>query len=123
MPKEEEKQPKIMTKPLPDILDELEDYIRRVEDAVNQAQQAARESREAATVARVAGEEAGVAARKAAEAAVARVEKAAMDEIQALKTGLQQALKVALDALALAQAMNLGIAEASKAYNQEIEKL
>jgi len=30
----EEKLPKIMTKPLPEILDELESYIRRVEEAV-----------------------------------------------------------------------------------------
>ena len=31
----EEIQPKIMTKPLPMILDELEDYIKRVEEAVS----------------------------------------------------------------------------------------
>ncbi|MBI2979628.1 MAG: hypothetical protein HYY41_02210 [Chloroflexi bacterium] len=45
---EESRQPKIMTKPLPEILDELENYIKRVEEAVRQAQAAARESREAA---------------------------------------------------------------------------
>ena len=32
-----ENRPKIMTKPLPEILDELEEYIRRVEEAVKQA--------------------------------------------------------------------------------------
>ena len=65
-------QPKIMTKPLPEILDELEDYIKRVEEAVRQAQAAAKESREAAAEARESGEKAAEAARKAAEAAVAK---------------------------------------------------
>jgi len=39
----EVRQPNIMTKPLPQILDELESYIRRVEEAVKQAQAAAKE--------------------------------------------------------------------------------
>jgi colicin import membrane protein len=69
----DEIQPKIMTKPLPMILDELEDYIKRVEEAVRLAQGAARDSREAADQARESGEKAAEAARKAAEAAVAKV--------------------------------------------------
>ena len=69
----EEKLPKIMTKPLPMILDELESYIGRVEEAVKQAQVAAKESREAAAQARVSGEKAAETAKKAAEAAVAKV--------------------------------------------------
>lgn len=131
------KEPKIMTEPLPDILNELEtwhnenkDLIEELRAALKASQEAAQASQEAAVVAgqkadeaKVAGQEAAAAARKAAEAAVARIERAAMDEIQALKTGLQEALKVANNALALAQAMNLGIADASKSYNQQIEKL
>ena len=34
----ERQQPKIMTKPLPEILDEMESYIKRVEGTVRQAQ-------------------------------------------------------------------------------------
>ena len=37
-------QPKIMTKPLPEILDELEDYVKRVEEAVRQAHAAAKDA-------------------------------------------------------------------------------
>jgi hypothetical protein len=65
--------PKIMTKPLPVILDELESYIRKVEEAVRLAQGAAKEARNAADMAKQAGEDAAGAARKAAEAAVAKV--------------------------------------------------
>jgi predicted translin family RNA/ssDNA-binding protein len=67
------RQPKIMTKPLPEILDELENYVRRVEDAVKLAQDAARDSREAANQAKIAGEKAADAAKKAAEAAIAKL--------------------------------------------------
>jgi t-SNARE complex subunit (syntaxin) len=59
--------PKIMTKPLPVILDELENYIHRVEEAVKLAQAAAKDSRAAADQARESGEKAAEAARKAAE--------------------------------------------------------
>jgi hypothetical protein len=40
---------KIMTTPLPAILDELEDYQRALKDAVDQANQAAEDAREAAS--------------------------------------------------------------------------
>ncbi len=65
--------PNIMTKPLPQILDELANYIERVEEAVRQAKVAAAESREAAAQAKLAGEKAAEAARKASETAVAQV--------------------------------------------------
>ena len=73
------RQPKIMTKPLPEILDELENYVRRVEDAVKLAQEAARDSREAANQARTAGEKAADAAKKAAETAIARLKQEVLD--------------------------------------------
>lgn len=73
----EEPQPKIMTKPLPMILDELENYIQRVEAAVKAAQSAAKDSRAHADQAKESGEKAAQAARKAAEAAVAKVKKEA----------------------------------------------
>jgi hypothetical protein len=77
-------QPKIMTKPLPEILDELENYIKRVEEAVRLAQGAAKEARSAADMAKQAGEEAAGAARKAAEAAVAKVRDEAAKAADAL---------------------------------------
>ena len=82
----EEIQPKIMTKPLPQILDELEDYIRRVEEAVKLAQSAAKESREAADEAKKSGEKAAEAARKAADSAVAQVREEAARAAGALDT-------------------------------------
>jgi F0F1-type ATP synthase membrane subunit b/b' len=88
--KMEDKQPKIMTKPLPEILDELEDYIKRVEEAVKQAQAAARESREAAAQAKLSGEKAAEAAKKAADAAVARVREEAARAIEALGTKFER---------------------------------
>ena len=66
-------EPKIMTQPLPQILDELEDYIKRVEEAVKEAQDAAVIARGAAKEAELSGAEAAEAARRAAEAAVAEV--------------------------------------------------
>jgi flagellar biosynthesis/type III secretory pathway protein FliH len=80
----EDKLPKIMTKPLPEILDELENYIQRVEEAVKLAQAAAKDSREAADMAKESGEKAAEAARKAAEAAVAKVREEAARAADAL---------------------------------------
>ena len=76
--------PKIMTKPLPEILDELESYIRRVEEAVGVAQQAARESKGAAAQARESGEKAADSARQAAETAVAAIRDEASRTTEAL---------------------------------------
>ncbi len=68
-----QEQPKIMTKPLPEILDELENYIKRVEEAVGQARAAAKDAWEAAGQAKLSGEKAAEAAKKAADTAVAKV--------------------------------------------------
>jgi hypothetical protein len=64
--------PKIMSKPLPQILDELEEYIHLVEEAVRQARAAAGESKEAAAQAKAAGERAAAEAATKAEAAIPR---------------------------------------------------
>jgi hypothetical protein len=85
-------QPKIMVKPLPEILDDLENYIKRVEEAVKQAQAAARESREAAAQAKLSGEKAAEAAKKAADAAVARVREEAARAVEALGVKMDKAL-------------------------------
>ncbi len=55
---------KIMTKPLPEILDEIEDSIRLADEA-------AKNAREAAVEARKAGEKAAIEARKTGEKAIA----------------------------------------------------
>ena len=70
---DQENRPKIMTKPLPEILDDLENYIKRLEEAERLTQMAVKEAREAAAQAKESGEKAADAARKAAEAAVSKV--------------------------------------------------
>jgi colicin import membrane protein len=107
---QEKEQPKIMTKPLPVILDELDDYIKRVEEAVRQANIAVKESREAAAQARLAGEKAGEAAKKAAETAVAKVREEAA-------TALAKAREEA--ALAVARAREEA-AKANDALNKKV---
>ena len=82
--KRESEMPKIMTKPLPQILDELEDYTKRVEEAVRLAHAPAKESRDAAAQAKESGEKAAEAARKAAETAVARVREEAAKAIDTI---------------------------------------
>ncbi len=83
--------PKIMTKPLPEILDELENYIKRVEDAVRLAQAAAKESKEAAAQAKESGEKAAEAAKKAAEAAVNKVKEEAAKAVDTLSMRISAA--------------------------------
>ena len=117
------KEPKIMSMPLPMILDELEKYIQLVEEHVRASKEAAALSAQKADEAKLSGQLAGDAARKAAEAAVAKVEKKTQDELSALRTELQSVASIASNALALAQAMNRGIALGVKGYNSEIEKL
>ncbi|MFC1938368.1 hypothetical protein ACFLWH_01765 [Chloroflexota bacterium] len=65
----------IMTKPLPQILDELEDSIRLADEAGKNAREAAEEARKA-------GEKAAGEAAKVAALAIAKVEKAANDAMQ-----------------------------------------
>jgi len=76
--------PKIMTKPLPQILDDLEDYTKRLDESLRLAHAAAKESREAAAQAKEAGEKAAETARKAAEAAVAKVREEAARAVDSL---------------------------------------
>lgn len=71
-----EAQPKkIMTQPLPQILDEIEDSIRKADEAAKNAREAAEEARRAGEKA------AGEAARVAAEA-ISRVEQIAKNALQ-----------------------------------------
>ncbi len=79
-----ENRPKIMTKPLPEILDDLDNYIKRLEEADAITQNAVREAREAAAQAKESGERAAEAARKAAEAAVSKVREEAAKAIDTI---------------------------------------
>ena len=81
---------KIMTKPLPQILDEIE-------DSIHLADEAAKSAREAAEAARKAGEKAASEAARVAADKIARVEQKA-DEAMRLAELLKQALMEASDA-------------------------
>ena len=79
---------KVLTKPLPKVLDELEGYIeaaeaaaRRANESVRLAQQAATESITAAKNAREAGEKAAEAAKQAAEEALSKAEEALVKSV------------------------------------------
>lgn len=82
---------KIMVKPLPAILDELDDSIRL-------ASEAAKDARKAAEEARRAGEKAASEAAKVAAEAIAGVEQIAKNAMQ-LAELLNSAVKDAIDAM------------------------
>lgn len=123
MASQDEKIPKIMSKPLPQILDELEEYIAQVADAVKASQVAADESKQSALDAKAAGEEAAMAARKAAEAAVSKVSSAMENAMDEIRDRIERVKKTADTALKLAQVTNAGIVASVEAYNREIENL
>jgi hypothetical protein len=86
----EERLQKIMTKPLPQILDELEDSIRLADEAAKNAREAAEEARNA-------GEKAASEAARVAAEAIGRVERVANKALQ-----LANLLKLALTDAVLA---------------------
>jgi methyl-accepting chemotaxis protein len=88
---EEIKTKKIMTKPLPQILDEIEDSIRQANEAADNARAAAEEARKAGEKA------AGEAARVAAES-IAKVQKKAA-EILKLAERIRATILEAADVL------------------------
>ena len=87
----EERSKKIMTKPLPEILDELEDSIRLAEEA-------AKDARKAADEARKAGEKAANEAARVAADAITKVEETAKETMQLAKL-LHLAMKDAIVAI------------------------
>lgn len=86
-----EKPKKIMTQPLPQILDDIESSIRLADEAADNARKAAEEARKA-------GEKAAKEAERVAADAIARVEKIARDAMQ-LAELLRAAIKDATAAL------------------------
>ena len=93
----EVKPKKIMTQPLPQILDEIE-------NSISLANEAARNAREAAEEARKAGEKAAKEAERVASEAISRVE------------------KIAKDALQLAELLNSAVKEASSIIEKKLAK-
>ncbi len=75
---------KIMTKPLPQILDEIEDSLKLADEASKNAREAAEEARKA-------GERAATEAARVAAEAIAKVEQLAKDAMQ-----MAELLKLAL---------------------------
>jgi len=88
---EEIKARNIMTKPLPQILDEIDDSVRLTNEA-------AKNAREAAEAARKAGEKAASEAARVAAEKIARVEQKANKALE-LAERLNMALKEAAEAL------------------------
>ncbi|MFH1647778.1 MAG: hypothetical protein ABID71_08870 [Chloroflexota bacterium] len=96
-PAREEKPKKIMTQPLPQILDEIENSIRMADEAADSARKAAEEARRA-------GEKAAKEAERVASEAIARVE------------------KIAKDALKLAELLNSAVTEAVAVLDKKLSK-
>ena len=88
---------KIMTKPLPEILDEIEDSIRLADEAAKNAREAAEEARKA-------GEKAASEAARVAAEAIARVE------------------EVAKNAMQLAELLNLAVMDAVVAVEKRLSR-
>ena len=85
-----EEAPKILTKPLPQILDEIEDSIKLADEAVKNAREAAEEARNA-------GEKAAKEAARVATDAIAKVEqtsKNAMQLAELIKSAVMEAAGV-----------------------------
>ena len=81
---------KIMTQPLPQILDEIEDSIRLANEAAKNARDAADEARKAGE--KAAGEAARVAAEKISK--VEQAAKSALQQIELLKSTMLDAASV-----------------------------
>ena len=99
---------KIMTKPLPEILDEIEDSIKLADEA-------AKIAREAAAEARKAGEKAAGEARKAGEQAAIEVRKSGEKAIEqatlAINERIDKVEQIANNALHLAELLKLSVTE------------
>jgi len=87
----EERSKKIMTKPLPEILDELEDSIKLADEAAKDARKAAEEARKA-------GEKAANEAARVTAEAITKVEETAKEALQLAKL-LHSAVKDAIVAI------------------------
>jgi len=99
--------PRIMTEPLPRILDEIEDSIKA-------ANEAARDARQAAEEARKAGEKAASEAARVAAEAIGKVEELAKNALQ-----LAELVKLALVEAATAAEKRLSAEEESESQSKK----
>lgn len=113
-------QPKIMVKPLPEILDELEDGIKRLDQAIKASEKATKEAKAAAAEARQAGLKAAGEAARVAEEATAKLEKRLDATIAGLGNRLDNAIRlVELVGTTLMEEADM----TAKTANRTVEKL
>ncbi len=116
---------KIMTMPLPQILEELDNAIKQVAEAVDSTNEAAQGAREAAANARIAGKNAAAEAQKAVEKEVGSLEEKVDAMIGGINgrlrklTALVEANQELTERINRAQVASLNAA--TEAYNKEIE--
>jgi hypothetical protein len=108
---------KILTKPLPDILDELEDWISKVEEATKKAEAATLEAKQAAGEAKLAGEKAAGEAARVAGEKMAAIESSLSKRIDDLAATIEQVLQFAKR---INEAQVAGLNANIKAYNEAI---
>jgi cell division septum initiation protein DivIVA len=127
MAKEEENQPKIMTKPLPDILEELEAWhnenkalieelrhlYSQLQEALEETTEATTEAHKAAAEAREAGVKAATEAKEAAARAREAALKAATDLAEALGSDIAEVRKIAAEARDTANLIGLALMTAA----------
>lgn len=119
----EEKQHKVMTQPLPSILDELEAGLAELRELIARTEKAAAIAEEAAEEARRAGVGAGEQARKAAEVAVGKIG-IKVDETTAYLTKLIDAVReVALESLKLGQDLKAALVKMVNTGADELNKI
>lgn len=106
---------KIMSKPLPEILDELDEAIAELRQATKEAKEATAVAKEAAQTAKLAGEYAGAQAKEAAEAALAETRDNLMKEIEGVR-------QLAIDAMKLAMKINDAVVAGVDAFNKKIKE-
>jgi exonuclease VII small subunit len=115
-----EAQSKIMIKPLPEILDELEGGINRLETAIKASEKATKEAKAAAVEAREAGVKAAGEAGRVAEQAIANLEK----RLDKTIAGANDRLDKAIGLVELIRATLIEEADmTAKTANKTMEKL
>ena len=118
-----EQKPKIMVKPLPTILDELEDYIRQVAEGARRAEKAAGEAEAHAEEAKLAGERAAEAAAREMGELLKGIGRKAMEALGTAELARAKAEEAGREAAKLAQVTADKAMGKFKELQQEHDKL